>query len=67
MSGVAVGGAVFLPLLGILISSYGWRTTSVISGFIVIAIGLPVSLVMRHKPEQYGMVPDGIDLTIDGT
>ena len=67
MSGVAVGGAVFLPLLGILISSYGWRTTSIICGFIVIAIGLPASLVMRHKPEQYGMVPDGIDLTIDGT
>ncbi|MBI4339360.1 MAG: MFS transporter [Chloroflexi bacterium] len=58
-AGVAVGGAVFLPVLGWLISAYGWRTAAVVAGLVILGIGLPITLVMRHKPEQYGLLPDG--------
>jgi MFS family permease len=60
MAGVAVGGAVFLPILGWLITAYSWRHAAFVSGLIVIGGGMPVALLMRHKPEQYGLYPDGI-------
>ena len=57
-SGVGIGG-IFVPMLGWLIINLGWRPTAVIAGLGILAIGLPLSIVMRHKPEQYGMLPDG--------
>lgn len=61
MSGVGVGGAIFLPLLGWTIVTYGWRPAAVAGGILILIIGLPVATVMRHKPEQYGQYPDGIN------
>ena len=58
-SGVAIGGAVLVPLVTWLISAYGWRTAAVVSGILVLAVGMPVALIMRHRPEQYGYLPDG--------
>lgn len=59
MSGVAIGGAICLPVIGWAISEYGWRPAVVGAGIVIIAAGLPVAFIMRHKPEQYGMLPDG--------
>jgi len=42
-----------------LIDAFGWRHTMVIIGIVTWAIGIPASLVVRHRPEPYGMVPDG--------
>ena len=44
-----------------LIESYGWRMTFRIMGFLVLLLGLPIAAIMRHRPEQYGMLPDGDD------
>lgn len=30
-----------------------------VSGIVIMVVGLPIALLMRHKPEQYGMLPDG--------
>ena len=57
--GAGVGGATLVPLLGWLISQYGWRTTVVLAGLGVWVIVIPLSLLLRHKPEQYGYLPDG--------
>ncbi len=57
-SGVGLGG-ILVPILGWLIINLGWRPTAVIAGLGILAVGLPLSVVMRHKPEQYGMLPDG--------
>ena len=57
--GAGVGGATLVPLIGWLISQYGWRITVVILGIGAWCIIIPLSLVLRHKPEQYGYVPDG--------
>jgi len=57
--GAGLGGATMVPLIGWLISQYGWRTTVVIMGIGVWLIVIPLSLVLRHRPEQYGYLPDG--------
>ena len=50
---------VMTPILLFLIQTYNWRTTLVIAGTGIMVIGVPLSLVVRHKPEQYGYLPDG--------
>jgi MFS family permease len=48
-----------VPLLSIAVSRFGWRETLTFVAYIALIIGLPLSLLMRHKPEQYGHLPDG--------
>jgi MFS family permease len=61
--GIAMTGSgfagLFLPVIGWLIASYGWRTTMVIAGITVWSLGLPIARVMRRRPEDYGLLPDG--------
>ncbi|MEW6185924.1 MAG: MFS transporter [Thermodesulfobacteriota bacterium] len=54
-------GVLILPLIAWLITLVGWRTTCVIGGLVFGFIGLPmVLLFMRsHRPEHYGLLPDG--------
>lgn len=58
-SGVGLGG-VFVPALGWAVEEFGWRTASTIVGFFIIAVGVPIAMVMRHRPEPYGYYPDGV-------
>lgn len=58
--GVGLGGLV-LPLIAWSISRYGWRVTAIACGILLLVAGVPLSLVMRHKPEPYGYLPDGDD------
>ena len=53
------GGAIMAPLIAWLILSFGWRVASVWIGLGMFAIGIPLALVVRHRPEQYGYLPDG--------
>ena len=48
-------------LLGWLVDSFGWRTAAFVAGLGIFAIVIPLSMVLRHKPEQYGFLPDGED------
>ena len=57
-SGVGIGG-LFVPALGWLVESYGWRNAALVVGLFIGVVGLPVAAVMRHRPEQYGYYPDG--------
>ncbi len=47
------------PLLAFSISQIGWRDTLSITGIVLFAVGVPLSLLFRHKPAQYGYLPDG--------
>ena len=49
----------FIPLIVFLIDSYGWRSALIMLGFGMWLLGIPVSFVIRNKPEQYGYLPDG--------
>ena len=56
--GVGFGG-LLIPGVVRLIDVFGWRTAISILGLGIWIIGLPLSLVVRHRPEQYGYLPDG--------
>ena len=58
--GFAVGGLTATPM-ALLIESIGWRSAAFGSGIVVLLIGLPLALVVRHRPEPYGLLPDGVD------
>jgi sugar phosphate permease len=57
-SGWAFGG-LLVPLVTTYVDTVGWRMSMVIFGLGMLVIGLPLSLLIRHKPEQYGYLPDG--------
>ena len=37
----------------------GWRLTVVIIGVAILVVNLPLSLLIRNRPEDYGLLPDG--------
>jgi sugar phosphate permease len=52
-------GGILIPLIVRLIDLYEWRTTLIILGLGMWAVGIPLSFVIRHRPESYGYLPDG--------
>lgn len=50
---------VLVPLIVWLIAVYDWQTALVIIGLGMWALGIPLSLIIRDKPEQHGYLPDG--------
>ena len=58
MSFSALGGLT-LPLLVASIDHFGWREMLFAAGIGFWIIGFPATLVMRRRPEEYGMQPDG--------
>jgi MFS family permease len=57
--GFSLGG-LCVPIVVFALESWGWRVTAFVSGVLVILLGVPLSLVIRHRPEPYGEVVDGI-------
>lgn len=58
MAGSGLGG-ILVPVVIWLIAATDWRTGLVIVGIGCLVVGIPVSFVMRSRPEDYGMLPDG--------
>lgn len=48
-----------IPLIVWLIANYQWRTTLVLLALGMWAVGIPLSFIIRDKPEAYGILPDG--------
>jgi sugar phosphate permease len=57
--GMALGGLA-LPVVAWALATWGWRATAFASGVIIIAVCLPLSFVIRRRPEDIGEVMDGI-------
>jgi len=58
ISGFGLGG-LLLPVVVRLVDTYDWRRTMIIIAVGMLVTVLPLSFVFRHKPEQYGYLPDG--------
>ena len=58
-----------VPLVAYLIVQYGWRSALLILGSLTWLIVLPASFVLKHSPEQCGLLPDGESAgqVVDGT
>lgn len=60
VSGMGLGTFLLVPMSQKFITLWGWRTSFVILGIIVIVILLPLNgIFLRHKPEEMGLLPDG--------
>jgi MFS family permease len=58
----ATGGSLaglMVPVVAWALSTYGWRTTAVASGVLLLVVGLPLAQAIRQAPEPYGYLPDG--------
>jgi sugar phosphate permease len=58
--GISVGTMVLPLLTSGMIDALGWRATWFVFGFGVMLLALPAGIVVRRRPEDLGMVPDGI-------
>jgi MFS family permease len=58
-SGVGVGSITILPWLQYLIGTGGWRAGCWMLGILVLALLGPINLLLRGRPEEIGLEPDG--------
>ncbi|MFQ5711013.1 MAG: MFS transporter [Candidatus Geothermarchaeales archaeon] len=54
-SGVGVGGSMFPPLIGYIISIYGWRMAFAVFGLIILVLTVPTGFMMKHNPKEMGL------------
>jgi MFS family permease len=59
-SGVGIGSIAILPWLGWLIRTVGWRSACVWLGVVLFAVLAPLNLLLRRRPEDLGLSPDGL-------
>jgi sugar phosphate permease len=57
--GLALGGTA-VPLIAWSLQAYGWRATAFASGLVAIVVGFPLALMIRRRPEDYGLTVDGL-------
>lgn len=57
---VGLGGATLSLVAEFIIQHWGWRAVFIVFGFcMAIVVVAPAALVLRHRPEQLGLLPDG--------
>jgi MFS family permease len=54
-----MGGVLVAPVLSVIVQTWGWRWGAAIGGVLFLAIGIPLSLLIRRSPESMGLLPDG--------
>ncbi len=69
LSLTSVGGAlggVIVPLTVLSLEGLGWRTTAMISGVLVLAVGWPMTRFLVRNPAELGLLPDGAPPPVEG-
>ena len=57
-TGMSTGG-LLTQFVALALTTWGWRLTAAASGVLVLLVGFPLSRLIRHRPEAYGLRPDG--------
>lgn len=52
-------GGFCVPIIILCLSAFGWRTTALLSGILVLLVGVPMVQVVKHRPAEVGEMPDG--------
>jgi MFS family permease len=58
-AGVGVGSIILLPWLQAVIGRSGWRTACWSMGLLMLVVLVPLNLLLRRRPEDIGLEPDG--------
>jgi MFS family permease len=58
-SGVGVGSIIVLPWLQAMIGGAGWRAACWALGVLVLALLAPLNLLLKRRPQDLGLEPDG--------
>jgi len=59
MAAGLAGGGFLIPVVTLMIDTYGWRPFLVGLAVVVLVIGIPLSFVFRDQPKDYSPLPDG--------
>ena len=58
--GISAGGLILAPVMGLITTSFGWRTSYLFLGLLVWFAALPViRLLIKDSPAEIGVAPDG--------
>ena len=52
-------GYFIVPLFALLVTAAGWREALVAAALMIFAVGIVFALIVRDRPEQSGLLPDG--------
>jgi sugar phosphate permease len=52
-------GGVCVPLVALMMQAFGWRVAAIVTAVLFIAVGWPLSSVIRSRPEDHGETVDG--------
>jgi MFS family permease len=58
-AGVGFGSIVLLPALQTFVERHGWRAGCSLLGLLVLVVLVPLNLLLRRRPEELGLAPDG--------
>ncbi|MBN8982747.1 MAG: MFS transporter [Rhizobiales bacterium] len=58
-AGVGLGSITLLPWMQATIDHTGWRSASLAMGILVLVVLFPLNLLLRKRPEDLGLLPDG--------
>jgi MFS family permease len=58
-AGVGIGSISLLPAVQLMIERAGWRSACLALGVLVLAVLAPINLLLRKRPEDLGLAPDG--------
>ncbi len=58
-AGVGLGSVTLLPWVQHMIEQTGWRTACTAMGVLVLVVLAPINLLLRKRPEDIGLEPDG--------
>ncbi|WP_216370084.1 MFS transporter [Ramlibacter montanisoli] len=58
-AGVGFGSIVMLPALQAFVERNGWRAGSTLLGVTVLVVLVPLNLLLRRRPQEIGLAPDG--------
>jgi MFS family permease len=58
--GFSMAGLVGVPAIVMLQNVVGWQASAIWSGVFIWVTGLPCTMLLRTKPEPYGLLPDGV-------
>lgn len=64
-TGIGIGG-LLAPIITWSLVNHGWRPTAFWTGIAVMVIALPLGQLLRQRPQDHGLLPDGATPTAKG-